>query len=147
MNWSSLLCLGSTLSALAGLLLLNWAARRERRRFLWLLLAAALLIGAGFGTAETVYQLAVEEGDTQQPDVTPVSVLPSAPSPPATAVALRSGCDLRQLGHLGDCHRCLAILALEDDALLLVRIHDDAVSALELAPQQLDAQWAFDVAL
>lgn len=88
MTWSLLLCLGSTLSALAGLLILNWAARRGRWRFLWLLLAAALLIGAGFGAAETVYQLAVEEGDAQQPDATPVSALPTAPSPPATVTQL-----------------------------------------------------------
>ena len=54
MKWSSLLCLGSTLSALVGLLLLSWGARRERGRVLWVLVAAVFLIGAGFGTAETL---------------------------------------------------------------------------------------------
>jgi hypothetical protein len=100
MHWSLILCLGSTLAALFGLLALNGAVRRERWRGLWLLVAAALLIGAGFGTAETVYQLSAERaggegGDdgsparppptaTPLPSPTPQPLSPSSPTPRPT---------------------------------------------------------------
>jgi hypothetical protein len=86
MQESMLLCLGSTLSALVGLLLLGWGARGERWRWLWVLVAAALLIAAGFGAAETVYQIAVEHEEERGPEGTPVSKALVLPSPaPATA--------------------------------------------------------------
>jgi hypothetical protein len=82
---SSFLCLGSTLSALFGLLALGWGARRERWRFLWALVAAVFLIGAGLGAAETVYQLAVEREDERPAETTPISAHPTAPPPPTAA--------------------------------------------------------------
>jgi hypothetical protein len=81
MQGSMLLCLGSTLLALVGLLTLGWGARRERWRFVWVLIAAFFLIGAGFGAAETVYQLAVERGKEQEVEGTPVSGVPVEPKP------------------------------------------------------------------
>jgi hypothetical protein len=88
MELSSLLCLGSTLSALLGLLALNWGARRERWRWLWVLVAAAFLIGAGFGAAETVYQFTVEREDKQPAEATPIPVRPTQAPPAATATPL-----------------------------------------------------------
>jgi len=38
-------CLGSTLSALLGLLVLGWGARRRGMRFVWVLIAAIFLSG------------------------------------------------------------------------------------------------------
>ncbi len=70
------LCLGSTLSALVGVLVLGWGVRRERWHLLWVLIAAILLVGAGFGAAETVYQMAVERDQERQLEGTPVSDLP-----------------------------------------------------------------------
>lgn len=85
MNGSLLLCLGSITFTLAGLLLLAWGARRERWHWVWVLLAAVLLIGAAFGAAETVYQIAVETEAEQQVKI-PVSGVPTAlPSPTATS--------------------------------------------------------------
>jgi hypothetical protein len=89
MRWSLFLCLGSTLAALFGLLALNGAVRRERWRGLWLLVTAVLLIGAGFGTAETVYQLSVEraegeggdDGSPARPPPTPMPLPSSTPQP------------------------------------------------------------------
>jgi hypothetical protein len=81
MQWSQLLCLGSTLSALIGLLVLGWGARRERWRWLWILVAAVFLIGAGFGAAETVYQLAVERQERQRLEGTSVSARPAESTP------------------------------------------------------------------
>ena len=81
MQWSQFLCLGSTLSALIGLLVLGWGARRERWRWLWVLVAAVFLIGAGFGAAETVYQLAVERQEWQRLEGTSVSARPAEPTP------------------------------------------------------------------
>jgi hypothetical protein len=89
-----LVCLGSTLAALVGLLVLGWGARRERWRLLWVFIAAAFLIGAGFGAAETVYQIAVErekEGQTEVPGKSPFLTATPPPSPtqepPATPTA------------------------------------------------------------
>jgi hypothetical protein len=47
---------------------------------LWVLVAAALLIGAGFGAAETVYQLAVERANKQQADGKSLSARSSDPT-------------------------------------------------------------------
>jgi hypothetical protein len=89
---SLFLCLGSTLAALVGLLLLGWGARRERWRLIWVLTAAVFLIGAGFGTAETVYQMAVERKEEQLVESTPVSAITAeptaAPSPTRGLLAL-----------------------------------------------------------
>ena len=83
MSGSLIPCLGSTLVALFGLLALNAAARRERRRALWLLIAAFLLISAAFGAAETVYQMATERAE----DEASTAAYPGTLSPP-TATAL-----------------------------------------------------------
>ncbi|MGD9100956.1 MAG: hypothetical protein PVF45_10790, partial [Anaerolineae bacterium] len=84
MHWSLILCLGSTLAALFGLLALNGAVRRERWRGLWLLVAAALLIGAGFGAAETVYQLSVERAEGEGGDDGSPARPPPTVTPPPT---------------------------------------------------------------
>lgn len=73
MSGSLYLCLGSTLLGLLGLLALNLGAQRGRQRLVWLLVAAALLISAGFGAAETVYQIAIEREEEQQTRGIPVS--------------------------------------------------------------------------
>ncbi len=75
------LCLGSTLLALVGLLILGWGARRERWRFVWLLIAAVFLVGAGFGAAETVYQISIEREEEQKMEGTPVSDGSAASTP------------------------------------------------------------------
>ena len=66
-------CLGSVLAAFIGLSALAVGARTDRRRFIWLLLAAIFLISAGFGAAEMIYQLADESEDTGRSQATPVS--------------------------------------------------------------------------
>jgi hypothetical protein len=81
---SMLICLGSTLSALVGVLLLNWTMHRRRWRGLWLLAAGVFLIGAGFGAAETIYQMAAEHEEDQRLLGTPLSVVPLAGTPPPT---------------------------------------------------------------
>jgi hypothetical protein len=73
------LCLGSTLAALFGLLVLGWGARQRRWPLLWVLIAALFLIGAGLGAAETVYQIAAEREDA--PQQTPISAIPATPLP------------------------------------------------------------------
>jgi hypothetical protein len=94
MNGYLFLCLGSTLAALVGLLVLGWGARRERWHLLWVLVAAAFLIGAGFGAAETVYQIAAEreeerrtEAPTEPPSATATPLPSSTPEPSATPTA------------------------------------------------------------
>lgn len=80
MKWSLFLCLGSTLSALFGLLVMMWGARRERWRPLWVLVAAVFLIGAAFGTAETVYQLVAEREERSLADGGVPTAPPSRPT-------------------------------------------------------------------
>ena len=81
MTGALLLCLGSALAALIGLLALGWGVRTERHRFIWLLLAAIFLIGAGFGAAETVYQLSSESEEEGQRQGTSAHTALLNPSP------------------------------------------------------------------
>ena len=81
MSGSLSLCLGSTVLALLGLLALNLRAQRGRRRLVLLLVAAALLISAGFGAAETVYQISIEREEAKQTRGIPVSDVSLDPLP------------------------------------------------------------------
>jgi hypothetical protein len=78
---SMFLCLGSTLAALVGLLVLGWGANRKRWRPLWVLIAAVFLIGAAFGAAETIFQMAAERTEEQTLKETVVSEVAVAPTP------------------------------------------------------------------
>jgi hypothetical protein len=73
-------CLGSVLAAFIGLSALAVGARTERGRFIWLLLAAIFLISAGFGAAETIYQLGGESEDVGRSQATRVSAALAHPT-------------------------------------------------------------------
>jgi hypothetical protein len=122
MNAAPLLCLGSTLSALLGLLALNLAARQGRKKLLWLLLAAVLLIGAGFGTAETVYEAATERADhAPRPGLTLLSSPMPSPSPTASpALASLISSEQNALDRLDNPPRYTLDVRVDFDALTLI---------------------------
>jgi hypothetical protein len=116
-----LLCLGSTLSALFGLLALNLAARQGRWKLLWLLLTAVLLIGAGFGTAETVYQAAIERADyAPQPSPTPPQPPSPLPSPTPAALSFLIPSEQNALDALDNPPRYNLDVTVDFDALTVV---------------------------